>query len=57
MVGDPQMKDDRRLDYYKKGVIPFMATKEADFYVVLGDKVDGNTFRFSLDRQGVINSR
>jgi len=37
LVGDPQMKDDRRLVYYKEGVIPFMAAKEADFYIVLGD--------------------
>lgn len=37
LVADPQMKDDRRLGYYTKGIIPFMANKEADFYVILGD--------------------
>jgi hypothetical protein len=37
LIGDPQMKDDRRLGYYRDGVIPFMTTKEADFYIVMGD--------------------
>lgn len=35
LVGDPQMKDDLRFGYYKKGVILFMAAKEADFLFFL----------------------
>ncbi len=37
LVGDPQMKDDSRLGYYRDGIIPYMATRKADFYVELGD--------------------
>ncbi|HAF28494.1 MAG TPA: hypothetical protein DCG75_05545 [Bacteroidales bacterium] len=37
LIGDPQMKDDEKLVFYKDGIIPYMATKQVDFYVVLGD--------------------
>ena len=37
LMGDPQMKNDKNLNYYKEGIIPFLATKHSDFYVILGD--------------------
>ena len=37
LIGDPQMKNKIQLNYYREGVIPFMSTKDADFYVILGD--------------------
>lgn len=37
LIGDPQMRDDKRLGYYSEGVIPFLLKREADFYIILGD--------------------
>ncbi|PLX22783.1 MAG: hypothetical protein C0597_01955 [Marinilabiliales bacterium] len=37
LMGDPQMRNDKNLIYYKEGIIPFLAAKNADFYVILGD--------------------
>jgi len=37
LIGDPQMKNDEKLTYYKEGVIPFLAKRKADFYIILGD--------------------
>ncbi|CDF80790.1 metallophosphoesterase [Formosa agariphila KMM 3901] len=40
LVGDPQMGNDQRLDYFKDGLLPFMAIEDADFRIVLGDIAD-----------------
>ncbi len=54
LIGDPQMKDDRRLAYYRDGVIPFLAKRNADFYVVLGDMA--NNFLGILPKEKSISS-
>jgi len=51
MIGDPQMKDDKRLKYYREGVIPFLANKEADFYVELGDIAFNNLEILTKEKQ------
>jgi len=51
MIGDPQMKDDKRLEYYREGVIPFLANKEADFYVELGDIAFNNLEILTKEKQ------
>lgn len=40
LVGDPQMSDDKRLGYFKEGLLPFMALENADFRITLGDIAD-----------------
>ncbi len=42
IIGDPQMADDDRLDYYRDGVVKDMMRHEADFYLTLGDIADDN---------------
>lgn len=37
LVGDPQMRNEIELRYYREGVIPHLAAKKADFYIELGD--------------------
>ncbi len=37
LIGDPQMKGEKRLGYYKNGIMPFLALRDADFYITLGD--------------------
>jgi len=42
IVGDPQMADKARLDFYRNGSVNHMMKQEADFFMVLGDIADDN---------------
>ncbi|GAF04110.1 calcineurin-like phosphoesterase C-terminal domain-containing protein [Saccharicrinis fermentans] len=51
LVGDPQMADKVRLDYYRDGSVSHMMKQEADFFMVLGDIADDDPSIFQQEKE------
>lgn len=51
LIGDIQMASEKQVDYYQEGIIPYLANKNADFYVELGDIVHDNLSLYPKEKK------
>lgn len=51
IVGDPQMADLPRLNFFKDGSVPDMMRQKSDFYIVLGDIADDYLDIYSREKE------